>query len=511
MRKPFPAGLRCFAHGPFATPGRRLSLGGRNFLRRLPLWRRFLLIGMLLPFVLAGGASGAYYLRLHRVSSTLSLEGLPVAPRPDVVRRILVIAPHCDDETLGVGGLIADARQAGAEVTVVFLTNGDGFPLAAGRALRDLHLAPNDYIRFATRRQGESLAALSTLGVAPDQVQFLGYPDRGLAPLWEKHWQSDRPYRSRYTGHTRSPYLHAYTRHAVHSGASLFSDLCGLVQATQPTDIYVTHPADDHPDHSAAAAFTQAALLWAQDKGASWAQRARLRYYLVHRGDWPLPQGSHPRKPLLPPAGLVALDTRWEVYPLSHRAQNAKRRALERYRSQMAVMGRFLSSFVRENELYGSLPDLHARANEHRAAVAQDPLRDNVVRYAGPSADLRGLSVEQEERALRVRITLCGRVSSRVRYTLLLRAMEPGIRSDARNTRTRFLALKLPVQRERQVAGRPAANVVTHANTIEAIVPLADLDLSTALRGRRVWVAAQTHWARMPVDQTGFRPFTLTK
>ncbi len=39
--------------------------------------------------------------------------------------RILVYAPHPDDETLGCGGLMSKAKAAGAEVFVQFLTVGD--------------------------------------------------------------------------------------------------------------------------------------------------------------------------------------------------------------------------------------------------------------------------------------------------------------------------------------------------------------------------------------------------
>jgi LmbE family N-acetylglucosaminyl deacetylase len=40
-------------------------------------------------------------------------------------QRILILAPHPDDETLGCGGLISKAKAAGAEVYVQFLTVGD--------------------------------------------------------------------------------------------------------------------------------------------------------------------------------------------------------------------------------------------------------------------------------------------------------------------------------------------------------------------------------------------------
>ncbi|RCV50771.1 PIG-L deacetylase family protein [Marinitenerispora sediminis] len=40
-------------------------------------------------------------------------------------QRILILAPHPDDETLGCGGLMSKAKAAGAEVYVQFMTVGD--------------------------------------------------------------------------------------------------------------------------------------------------------------------------------------------------------------------------------------------------------------------------------------------------------------------------------------------------------------------------------------------------
>lgn len=471
--------------------------------RALALWKRTLIALIALPALIAGGASGMYYLTLHQVSGEMQLAQLPVAARPEPPRRILVLSPHCDDETIALGGLIAEARSAGTEVSVAFLTNGDGFPLAAGRALGEVHLAPGDYVRFAEARQNESVDALGELGVPADHVIFLSYPDRGITPLWEDHW--DAPFRSGYTDCVRSPYARAYTPGALHTGASLAADLGRLMDSVRPTDIYVTHPADDHPDHSTAAAFAQLALLRARDGGADWAARADLRYYLVHRGDWPLPQGLRPESPLLPPAGLRALDTRWESVPLSAPARAAKTRALSRYRSQMAVMRRFLSSFERTNELLGSLPERGAaRAQPLMAASAlplpapppqgaPDAVGDNVVRYAGPSADLSGVSVEQtDRRTLRVRVWTRGPISPRVRYSLRLRL-------DTGDGATRFVSLELP--------SRPAP---AGANVVETTLALPPPGTpGSAVAPRRVWVAAQTRWAGVLVDQTGFRLFGL--
>ncbi|MBC8100997.1 MAG: PIG-L family deacetylase, partial [Cytophagales bacterium] len=395
------------------TKSRRLGAASRPALRthRATAWRRGFVLLLILPVLAAGGAASAYYYRLHRWATFLKLSDLPDTAPLTRARRILVLSPHCDDETLGVGALISDSRRAGIPVTVAFLTNGDGFPVAAGRALREVNISPADYVRFAEIRQRESLSAGKELGVAGKDVVFLGYPDRGLKSLWETNWSPRSLFRSPYTQHKHSPYARTYSPQTSYCGESLLKDLVRLMEQVRPTDIYVTHPADDHPDHYAAAAFAQAALRECRNGGGSdsWATRSRLRFYLVHRGDWPLPQGLHPDQPLLPPVGLAGLDTHWSVFRASSGAIRSKQRALERYVSQTEISGRFLRSFVRINEIFGEMPDCAACpepalpalvARQSRGAdtgtpgvSARDATGDDLMRYAAPAADLTGLAV----------------------------------------------------------------------------------------------------------------------
>ena len=69
-----------------------------------------------------------------------------------------------------------------------------------------------------------------------------------------------------------------------------------------------------------------------------------MRTYLIHRGDWPVPQGLHRQACLVPPASLLHVDTRWEIVTLSPRDEERKRAAIQCYRSQTAVMRRFLTA-----------------------------------------------------------------------------------------------------------------------------------------------------------------------
>jgi len=50
-----------------------------------------------------------------------------IEPLTEDSERILILAPHPDDETLGCGGTIQKALLQGKTVKVVFLTSGDSF------------------------------------------------------------------------------------------------------------------------------------------------------------------------------------------------------------------------------------------------------------------------------------------------------------------------------------------------------------------------------------------------
>lgn len=98
------------------------------------------------------------------------------APRPPLppgettavdARRVLVLAPHYDDEVLGCGGLLARLAARGARVRVLFLTDG-----AAAVGPDE---PPADH---AARRRRESDAALAVLGL--DEAAHLDLPDAAL-------------------------------------------------------------------------------------------------------------------------------------------------------------------------------------------------------------------------------------------------------------------------------------------------------------------------------------------
>lgn len=100
-----------------------------------------------------------------------AIAALPVARDWPPAGRWVVVAPHPDDEVLGVGGALARSAAAGVAVDVVTVTDGEashpGLDPSARRGL-------------AARRRRESRAADQALGLRPRR-HFLGLPDGGVA------------------------------------------------------------------------------------------------------------------------------------------------------------------------------------------------------------------------------------------------------------------------------------------------------------------------------------------
>jgi LmbE family N-acetylglucosaminyl deacetylase len=96
----------------------------------------------------------------------IEAESIPYHPAPLRGERLLVLAPHPDDEVIGCGGLIALHLKEGRKVRVVVATDGSK---ATGAT------AGEDYKRT---RERESRSALEQLG--PVDLAFLGFPDREL-------------------------------------------------------------------------------------------------------------------------------------------------------------------------------------------------------------------------------------------------------------------------------------------------------------------------------------------
>ena len=73
--------------------------------------------------------------------------------------RIVIVAPHPDDDIVGAAGLIQQALAVGADVRVIYLTNGDHNQVAFKLYKLDLHLSAREYLVFGEKRRQEAVAA----------------------------------------------------------------------------------------------------------------------------------------------------------------------------------------------------------------------------------------------------------------------------------------------------------------------------------------------------------------
>jgi LmbE family N-acetylglucosaminyl deacetylase len=84
-------------------------------------------------------------------------------------RPFIVVAPHPDDESLACGGLIADACRQAIRGKVVIVSDGAG-------SHRNSKAYPPDRLR--SLREAEARQAGAELGLRPEEMLFLGLPDR---------------------------------------------------------------------------------------------------------------------------------------------------------------------------------------------------------------------------------------------------------------------------------------------------------------------------------------------
>ncbi|TDS65011.1 PIG-L deacetylase family protein [Myroides indicus] len=133
------------------------------------------------------------------------------------MNKIIVVAPHADDEIIGCGATIAKHIQQGDEVMVVIATNAS---IGAPELFSDIDVE---------NTRGEAIQAHKSLGIT--KTLFLEFP---------------------------APALNAFPEYKI----SL--ELSNIFQSFCPTHLYLPHPGDIHQDHKA---IYRAALVAARPQG----------------------------------------------------------------------------------------------------------------------------------------------------------------------------------------------------------------------------------------------------
>lgn len=127
-------------------------------------------------------------------------------------KRMIVFAPHPDDETLGCGGTIAKKLSEGYEVLVVVMTDGrhsflKGLGIASDPTPEELKEIRRKEVKEATR----------ILGVPEENLLFLDFFDGTLEE----------------------------------NEAEARKKVIKLLEENAPSEIYFPHEKDGHPDHRA--------------------------------------------------------------------------------------------------------------------------------------------------------------------------------------------------------------------------------------------------------------------
>lgn len=452
---------------------------------------------LLAAAALAGGTALVISWRIHSSNASENRAVFRAQPPPEAHQRILIFSPHCDDETLGAGGYINAAVRAGAEVHIVMVTNGDGFELAAALHYRKLRTTPQLLRSFAYARQREAIRAASALGVKKDSVIFLGFPDRGLAELWGSHWSPAHPYFSAFTQTDHNPYSNSLHPGAPYCGARVLSDVEEELTRFKPDIVLAPHPNDDHPDHWATSSFVRAAIDDLARHGKPWAEHIQFQVFVVHHGDWPVPQGFHPHERLSPPYSLARTDTRWSEFPLTSGEEGAKLNAIHRYGSQMAVMSRFLESFVRKTECFGSIPTAnlnlrHGQGSGSPVLIEFSPVKDTILRTVERDANIQKIEALQEGSNVCIRVQVRGAASSKVIYTLNLRSIGAG-----NGPNDEWHATVHGSQVETTI---PGAHARVTGSSLYVCMPAADFN-----QNREWFVSAETQFPYATLDRAGWR------
>ncbi|HEX7326757.1 MAG TPA: PIG-L deacetylase family protein [Rhodanobacteraceae bacterium] len=223
--------------------------------------------------------------------------------------RLMVLAPHPDDESLAAGGLLQRALAYGVPVSVVYATDGENNPWPQRLLEHRVWIGPRQRTAWGRRRRAEADAALAALGAAKVSVYRLGWPDGGVT------WK-----------------LLADTE-------NMLATLRGLLQRERPSVLILPDLVDRHPDHSALHVLAEMAFQTMPGDGP----RPACLGYLLHGRSQP---------------GTPA----HAVFSMQPAEQARKLQAIEAHASQTALSGARLRRFAGATEPFVAGLESHDQA-----------------------------------------------------------------------------------------------------------------------------------------------------
>jgi LmbE family N-acetylglucosaminyl deacetylase len=146
------------------------------------------------------------------------------------------------------------------------------------------------------------------------------------------------------------PALEIIISHTTYTGNDLTREIKRVIAEFRPNMVATTPRQDEHPDHSATYFFVKKALTQLSKEHPN--LNPRVLTFLIHFGQWPIGQGAGTGSRLHPPEGFPDKGIQWVPLTLTPEEVVTKRSAILEYNTQMLVMGRYLLSFARSNELF---------------------------------------------------------------------------------------------------------------------------------------------------------------
>ena len=163
----------------------------------------------------------------------------------DAQTRLLMVAPHPDDETLAAGILLQRVLAAGGAAEVLLLTSGGNNPWPQRVLERRLRIDAAAQALWAARRQREIHAALRCLGVPGSHLHALEWPDMGLLGC------------------------------LLHAEGAAVATLRSCLLRLRPNLLVLPALSDRHPDHGTAHVLLRLALAGIAEPPVVWT-------YLIH-------------------------------------------------------------------------------------------------------------------------------------------------------------------------------------------------------------------------------------
>lgn len=420
--------------------------------------------------------------------------------------RVLILAPHPDDEVLGCGGIIQQGMAMKLPVHVVYFTYGDNNEWSFLVYRKHAVLFPEAVRQMGLIRHDEAVAATGALGLGTNQLTFLGYPDFGTLHIWLNHWGDAPPAESMMTRTTSVPYPNALRPGTPYRGEEIVKDLTTVFRAFKPTKIFVSHPADFNVDHRALYCFTRLTLWTLENE-----MHPEVFPYLVHFPRWPEPRGNHPDLPLQPPV-FFDDDIAWKKFKLSPDWIARKEKALRAHWSQFEYAATYLESFMRSNELFGDFETIYfAQPDLPPAKVAltkaTSPRHDEREEDHLTESERNGFvglewrHIQMETNAVRMSIILSRPLGETVTAAMQIFGYRHDVPFAAMpKIRVEIGLLGHTVLNQHLTLPASAVKVSHHMRDIEATVPLELLG-----RPERLFVCARTYLGDIPLDWVSWR------